>query len=289
MSADTSQIADKQTYVHESPRGRIAVMGSAYYAHEVNRGRDIVVNCSYAGVLPARMVGDHMPRGAIGVDAGVGPEGVGIAGLWYFEALNIPAAAADVMSIHLGDGMDLYENGIISFFNRPAADCGVTKGMKVKDAARLMLDNDPGEPKALEVTNRRVMEEGPVGRKIICTDSIVFGLPEDQRNIIVSAGHNGVSSIDYVRTFNPFGYICSDGGRGRDNSGMAALPKAAELGIAGATVDGTKARMGDALSTWNDGIISACNSLAEACGVRVGMRAPEAARLMVRRVDPARP
>lgn len=286
MELDTT---DKQKVVHTSPMGRIVIMGSAYYVDERNRGRDVVVNASYSGVLPGRMVGDHRPRGAIGVDCGIGPEGAGIAGLWYLEALNIPAAAADVMTVLLGDGADLYENGRIRFLNRPAADCGVTAGMPVKEAALRMLENEPGAPQALEVTNRRVMEEGPDGRRIICTDSIVFGLPEDVRNIIVSAGHNGRSSIDYIGAINPFGYVCSDGGRGRNDSGMAALPQAAEIGIAGATVDGTRARLGDALSTWNDGIISAANRLAIEAGVRVGMRCPEAARLLVRRRDLSRP
>jgi hypothetical protein len=280
VELDTS---DKQTCVHQSARGRIMVMGSAYYANASNRGRDVLVNASYIGVLPARMIGDHRPRGVIGIDGGVGPEGAGIAGLWYYEALNIPAAAADVMTVLLGDGDDLYRNGIIRFVNRPAVDCGVAAGMRVIDAARKMLDTDPGSPAALDVTNRRVIEEGPDGRKIICTDSIVFGLPEDVRNVIVSAGHNGRSSIDYIRAINPFGYVCSDGGGGRDGSGRAALPQAAEIGIAGCTVDGRTARLGDAMSTWNDGVISGANSLAEAAGVRVGMRAMEAARLLVRR------
>ncbi len=281
-------IEDKQKCVYESKRGRIMIMGSAYYVSENNRDCDVVVNASYAGVLPARMVGDHHPRGAIGVDCGIGPESAGIAGLWYLEALNIPAAAVDVMTILLGDGADMYENGVISFINRPAADCGVIKGMSVKEAARKMLDNDPSAPQALEVTNRQVMEEGPDGRKIVCTDSIVFGLPDDVRNIIVSAGHNGRSSADYIRAINPFGYICSDGGGGRDQSGMAALPVAGEMGIAGCTVDARRAKLGDALSTWHDGIISGANRLAQEAGVRVGMTAPEAARLLVRRKDPSR-
>jgi hypothetical protein len=286
MELDTS---DKQQCMVETPRGRIMIMGSAYYVSEANRGRDVVVNASFAGVLPARMVGDHRPRGAIGVDCGVGPEAAGIVGIWYLEALNIPAATVDVMTIWLGDGADMWANGRISFFNRPAQDCGVKKGMTVQEAARLMLDNDPGEPTALEVTNREVMEEGPDGRKIVCTDSITFGLPEDVRNIIVSGGHNGRSSADYIGAINPFGYICSDGGGGRDGSGRAALPRADEMHIAGATVDARTARMGDGHSTWNEGVISGANKLAEACGVRIGMRVPEAARLLVRRKDPTRP
>ncbi|MBM3346385.1 MAG: hypothetical protein FJY55_07830, partial [Betaproteobacteria bacterium] len=136
MELDTS---GKQKCMVETPRGRIMVMGSAYYVSEANRGRDVVVNASFAGVLPARMVGDHRPRGAIGVDCGVGPEAAGIVGIYYLEALNIPAATVDVMTIWLGDGADMYENGRISFLNRPAQDCGVRKGMSVKEAARLML------------------------------------------------------------------------------------------------------------------------------------------------------
>ena len=280
---------DKQTEMYRSERGRIMIMGSAYYVAPANRARDVVVNASYIGVLPGRMSGDHRPRGVIGIDAGVGPEGAGIAGLWYLEALNIPAAATDVKTVMLGDGLDLYENGVISFVNRPASDCGVKPGMRVRDAAKLMLDNDPAAPSAMEVTNRQIMETTDDGRQIVCTDSIVFGLPEDIRNILVSAGHNGKSSADYVRAINPFGYVCSDGGMGRDRSGCAALPETNKMGIAGCTIDGTRARMGDALSTWNDGIISAANDLALAAGVRIGMPAKEAARLLARRIDPNRP
>ena len=41
------------------------------------------------------------------------------------------------------------------------------------------------------------------------------------------------------------------------------------------------ARLGEGLSTWNDGIISSANAPAAARGVKVGMTAKEAARLML--------
>ena len=41
------------------------------------------------------------------------------------------------------------------------------------------------------------------------------------------------------------------------------------------------ARIGEGLSTWNDGIISIVNTVAATRGVRVGMFAKEAARLML--------
>src|SRR3546814_8218441 len=72
-------------------------MDSAYHVLPENRDRDVVINASYCGVLPARFIGAIRPRGVIGVDCGVGPAGGSIAGLWYLEALNVPAAVADVM------------------------------------------------------------------------------------------------------------------------------------------------------------------------------------------------
>ena len=136
----------EQFEMYAGPHGRIMAMDSAYYADARNRGTDVVVNASYCGVLPARFVCQHSPRGAIGVDCGIGPAGASMAGLWYMEALNIPGAVADVMTVRLGDGVDLYEKGIISVVNRPAMDCGVKVGMPVKEAAKLMLENDPAAP-----------------------------------------------------------------------------------------------------------------------------------------------
>ena len=97
-----------QTELHAEARGRVMAMDSAYDVAPANRGRDVVINASYCGVLPARFIAEQRPRGAIGVDCGVGPAGASIAGLWYLEALQIPAAVADVMTVKLGDGVDLH-------------------------------------------------------------------------------------------------------------------------------------------------------------------------------------
>ncbi len=216
------------------------------------------------------------------MDCGVGPEGAGIAGLWYLEALGVPAATADIATVRLGDGVDMYETATISFVNAVAARCGVTVGMPVRDAARALLDNDPVELAPSAVTNRTVVETADSGRSVVCTDSIAFGLPEDAgRNVLCTAGHTGRSAVPYLRTVAPWGFICSDGGGGKDDSGTAGLAIVAADGLAGATVDARTARMGNGLSTYEDGVISACNRLAEARGVRVGQTAREAARLLL--------
>ena len=272
-----------QTELFMGPRGRIMAMDSAYDVGRDNHDRDVVINASYCGVLPARFIAAQRPRGAIGVDCAVGPAGASVAGLWYLEALNIPAAAADVSTVRLGDGVDLYAQGKISFANRPAMDCGVVPGMRVQDAARAMLDGTPRSPSASDVTNRTVMQTHTDGRQVICTDSIAFGLPEDVRNVLVTAGHTGRSAVPYLLRVRPHGFICSDGGKGREDAGVAGLFMVEREGLAGATVDARIARMGDGLSSYHDGIISAANALAKAVGVEIGMTAAEAAARLLQR------
>lgn len=272
----------KQVTLVETARGRVMAMDSAYDVEPANVARDVVVNASYCGVLPARFIAEHAPRAAIGVDCAVGPAGASIAGLWYLEALNLPAAVADVMTVRLGNGVDMYEHGRISYLNRPAADCGVEPGMKVSEAAELLLERDPGQPKAKDVTNRTVLGRGENGRVIVATDSIAFGLPEDRdRSVLITAGHTGRSAVHYLSKVHPLGFICSDGGGGRDMAGAAALTLVEPLGLAGATVDARKARMGDAMSTWHDGVISARNAHAAAAGVEIGMSCQAAARALI--------
>lgn len=261
----------------------VVAVDSAYHVDELNRGRDVVVNASYTGVLPARFIAEKAPAGAIGLDCAVGPQGASIAGLWYLEALDLPAATVDVSGVLLGDGVDVWAHGRISYLNQPARDLGVREGQSVEEAARAMLSGRASRPAAAaEVTNRTTMIEHPSGRTVVCTDSIAFGLPGDRATtVLVTAGHTGRSAVPYLEKVAPHAFICSDGGMGRDRSGVAALPVLAAQGIAGAAVDARTARMGDALSSWETGIISAVNDLAARAGVTVGMPCQDAAALLV--------
>jgi hypothetical protein len=181
--------SDSQTEVFKAPRGQVIAMDSAHHVSEANRGSDVVAAVSYCGVLLARFVARHSPRALIGVDCGIGPEGASIAGMWLLEALNVPAVDADINTVILGEGVDVYRHDVVSRVNRPASDCGVEPGMTVIHAARLMLESDPAIPDAIEVTNRRVVYESKSRRKVVRTYSIAFALPEDlHRNVLVTAG-----------------------------------------------------------------------------------------------------
>ena len=269
-----------------SPAGRVLVFDSATYvegwtaSHPETAG-DVVVNSSYSGVLCARMVMSAKPRAVIGLDCAIGKDGAGVAGLWYYEALGVPAAAADVMTAEMGNGNDLYEEGVISRVNDAAQALGIEPGMSVWQAAQFMLT---GEKKAatFDPTRRRVIHTAGNGRSIVCTDSIAYALPEDrERNVLCTAGHTGRSVIGYFRGFRPWAFICSDGGIGKNEAGLAALEVVVPDGIAGASVSALTARMGDGQSTYYDGVISAANQLARDKGVCVGQTAREAALLLL--------
>ncbi len=274
-------LADEADHPHdvvlERDGRRVVAMDSARYVDERNRDRDVVVPSSYLGVLPARLMAPHRPRAVIGHDGCIGKDGAGIAGLWYLEALGIPAAAADGMSAELGNGLDLYETGVISRVNVLAERCGVTEGMSVREAADVLLANDPGDTTAGTKIRRESMATSPSGREIIVTDSIVFALPEDSRNVLVTAGHTGRSGATFLLEVSPHGFICSDGGMSKNDAGIAGLAITEEHGLAGACCDAWSAPVGDAFKAFDEGVISACNGPARDRGVEVGMTVRDAA------------
>ena len=271
--------------VVEHPAGRTLVFDSAthvetYVARHPAQG-DVVVAASYAGVLCARMVMGAKPRAAIGLDCAIGKDGAGIAGLWFYEALDVPAAAVDTNTAEMGNGADMLANGVLSRVNDRAQRLGLAPGLTVREAVEALLTGSR-KPEKFDPARRLVVHTATSGRSIVCTDSIAFALPEDrERNVLCTAGHTGRSVVDYFRQFRPWGFICSDGGIGKNRSGVSALEAVDADGMAGASVDALSARMGDGQSTYFDGVISACNETAAAKGVRVGQTARDAARLML--------
>jgi uncharacterized protein YunC (DUF1805 family) len=289
MAEEAPLLNDEADHPHdvvvERDGRRVVAMDSARYVDGRNRHTDVVVPSSYLGVLPARLMAPHQPRAVIGHDGSIGKDGAGIAGLWYLEALGIPAAAADGMSAELGNGLDLYETGVISRVNILAERCGVSESMSVRDAAELLIDNDPGDVSAGTKIRREVMATSDSGRQIVVTDSIVFARPEDSNNVLVTAGHTGRSGAKFLLEVSPHGFICSDGGMSKNNAGIAGLDITAEHGLAGACCDAWTAPVGDAFKAFEEGRISACNGPARERGVEVGMSVRDAAYALLRDVD----
>ena len=64
-------------------------------------------------------------------------------------------------------------------------------------------------------------------------------------------------------------------GLGKDDAGVQRVFAAERMGMAAAAVASTSARIGDARSVWDTGVLSVVNSLAERVGGRVGMTSKE--------------
>ena len=76
---------DLQTILFELERGAIVALDTAADIlprnRNRNRNRDVRVTASYIGVLPARLVHDHLPRAVIGLNGAVGLLGANMPGL----------------------------------------------------------------------------------------------------------------------------------------------------------------------------------------------------------------
>jgi len=101
-------------------------------------------------------------------------------------------------------------------------------------------------------------------------DSITELGPADAGCVAVSGSHGGISSARFALAARPRLSVFNDAGVGKDGAGIAALSFLQAQGLAACTVEHLSARIGDAHSTLNDGIISHANALAAALGVKPG-------------------
>jgi hypothetical protein len=101
-------------------------------------------------------------------------------------------------------------------------------------------------------------------------DSITELGPRDAGCLAVSGSHGGISSARYALAARPLLSVFNDAGVGKDDAGLAALPFLQSHGLAACTVAHSSARIGEAQSTLDEGIVSHVNALAQALGVVVG-------------------
>ncbi|MBI2770292.1 MAG: hypothetical protein HYX47_11765 [Burkholderiales bacterium] len=101
-------------------------------------------------------------------------------------------------------------------------------------------------------------------------DSITELDVDDTGCVAVSGSHGGISSARFAAAGRPLLSVFNDAGIGRDEAGLAALAFLQSQGLAACTVTHVSARIGDARSTLNDGIIGRVNPLAAGLGVAAG-------------------
>ena len=101
-------------------------------------------------------------------------------------------------------------------------------------------------------------------------DSITELSMQDAGCVAVSGSHGGISSARFALAARPLLSVFNDAGGGRDSAGIAALDFLQQHGLAACTVAHTSACIGQARSSYDDGVVSHTNSLAAALGLRAG-------------------
>ena len=276
---------DELTIHHEDLRGRILSADSMTYFDERVEERDVLIGGSYAARMTMAWAMRLGARAIVAHAAGVGKDDAGISGLRLAQEYHVPALACETMSARLAVGVSVYE-GEVGHANQVAQSLGVEIGQSIAEASKILLDADVGREVIVEESlDDRIyeLEHLPDGNiraswGIPVLRSIQEPRPQD---VFIQASHCGLTLVPHVMKLNLKGVIANDAGRGKDDSGIASFPYLAREGIAVAAVGAMSARIGDVMSTWQEGVISCMNEVAEKRGVREGMRTREAAIAML--------
>jgi hypothetical protein len=107
---------------------------------------------------------------------------------------------------------------------------------------------------------------------LLVVDSITEAVGPGRGRIVVSGSHGGVSAARFALQAQVRLAVFNDAGVGRDRAGIAGLALLQAAGIAACSVSHDSARIGEARSTLEDGLISHANAAAEGLGARPGVR-----------------
>lgn len=211
-------------------------------------------------------------------DAGIGLDEAGVEGLAVLENRSVPAIAVDYRSARIGDTQDMLARGRVSRANAPAVELGISPGGRAADAATLLSDRAgqataPSGAIGDAIFRRRELSLS-LGRRLVLLDSASSITPFDDGAIVVTGSHGGLpaGSVDRAIKARPLIAIFNDAGVGIDDAGIARLPVLDRQGVAAACVSTGSARIGDARSTFETGIVSFANEKALALGARPGVR-----------------
>jgi hypothetical protein len=290
LAAPPATIADgttigrgKMLVVVEDAHGRIVALDSSSYLDpHPTSVNDVVVVGSYCGTRILAPIFTRGVKAVIATDAGIGKDDAGISGLKHGEEIGVPVAAIVTMSAETSNGRSTLL-GEISRANAQARALGVFPGQIVYEAAARLALAPAGKPIPTprgEEEAPVVVEETPKGRIWATpgTTSILEKIPTD---VFCSGANSSRVFSDGALRMAAKGAIANDAGIAKNNTAVEGLALLAERGIPAASVATMSARLAEGLSTWNDGIISVVNPPAAARGVKVGMTAKEAARLML--------
>jgi hypothetical protein len=138
------------------------------------------------------------------------------------------------------------------------------------------------------------MAEGPFSvvaeigdARIFVGDSVTYFSDLLLDDVIVCGSHGGATAALFGAAAGAKALILNDAGIGKEEAGISGLATVEPYGVAAATVGYESARIGSGRDTWQAGVISYVNRRARQAGVRPGMAAADAARVLAAWTAPA--
>jgi hypothetical protein len=270
--------------VHEDASGRIVALdSSSYLGPHRTQPSDVIVVGSYCGTRVLAPIFTRGAKAVIATDAGIGKDNAGISGLLHGETIGVPVATIAAISAETSNGRETLLIGTISRANAQARALGVEIGMIAYEAAARLAKAPAGKsiPTSRGAEEVPVVVEATAKGRIWATPGTTAIKEQVPNDVICSGANSSRVSSDGVLRMGAKGSIANDAGIARNNTAVEGLALLAEKGVPSAAVGTMSARLGEGLSTWNEGVISVVNAPAAKLGVKVGMTAKEAARLML--------
>jgi hypothetical protein len=233
----------------------------------------VLITGSHGGAIAAHLASLSGASSVIFNDAGGGMDNAGTAGLDLLQKVGMAAACVSHMTARIGDGRDSAMRGIISAANLVAQGQGVRIGMRCKSAAKHLL-KAPAPHSVLPPYGKGRELISSTAPEIWALDSVSKVQASDANKVLIIGSHGALHAGEPESALPVKAAIAvfNDAGGGIDNAGYSRLTVLATSGIAGVTVAHTSARIGDALSSWETGLISKTNSVARSYGAREGQK-----------------
>ena len=245
----------------------------------------VLVAASHGGVYAAYLAAVSKVRGVILNDAGLGLDRAGIGGLDLAQKIGLAAATVSHDSARIGDGRDMMARGRISYANVAAIAAGVEPGQSCAEAAERLATATPpfDRPAPYAEARRELTPRGPLGPRIVLIDSAALVKAEDAGQVVITGSHGGLIGGDTWNALKTDAFAAgyNDAGIGIDEAGTTRLPALDARAIAGFVVSCNTARIGEAASTYEDGLVSRVNRRAHALGLREGQSAREAVEILM--------
>ena len=251
---------------------KLMLLDSITDANAESAGR-LVVSGSHGGAYPAAVASQWDIRAVLFNDAGIGLEDAGVAGVLKLANVGMAAAAMDCHTCRIGSATDAIERGRISVVNAVAKTLGIAEGMNVTEALDRLTDAPVPTGKLPPIHEARSNISLPASRRVFhLLDSASLVTADDAGEIVITGSHGGLIGGDPARALKAAARIAvfNDAGVGVDGVGITRLPALDGRGIAAVTVGSQTARIGDAASTLETGVLSHVNRTAEAQGAQIG-------------------